>query len=77
MQLLDHDAFADIDVAFFSAGGGLTKKFAPSVVNSGAVLVDNSSAFRMTDGVPLVVPEVNPQAVKEVCAERRQICRRG
>jgi aspartate-semialdehyde dehydrogenase len=48
----------------FSAGGGISKEFAPSVVKAGAVMIDNSSAFRMDDEVPLVVPEVNPEDVK-------------
>jgi len=64
--LLDEDAFEDIDVAFFSAGGGLSKQFAPAVTKAGATMIDNSSAFRMTEGVPLIVPEVNPEALNEV-----------
>ena len=67
VQLLDDNAFEDIDVAFFSAGGSLTKRFAPAVMEAGAALIDNSSAYRMTPGVPLIVPEVNPTAVSEVC----------
>ncbi|MFM7320785.1 MAG: aspartate-semialdehyde dehydrogenase [Armatimonadota bacterium] len=54
------DSFAGIDVAFFSAGGGRSKQFAPAAVAAGAVVIDNSSAFRMDPSVPLVVPEVNP-----------------
>lgn len=58
------DSFTGVDIALFSAGGGISKQFAPEAVNRGAVVVDNTSAFRMTDGVPLVVPEVNREALK-------------
>jgi aspartate-semialdehyde dehydrogenase len=54
--------FDGIDVAFFSAGGSVSRQWAPAAKAAGAVVVDNTSAFRMTDGVPLVVPEVNPDA---------------
>jgi aspartate-semialdehyde dehydrogenase len=60
---LTADAFADVDIALFSAGGGRSKEFAPAAVAAGAVVVDNSSAFRMDDEVPLVVTEVNADAV--------------
>lgn len=53
-------------MAFFSAGGSLSKRYVPAVMAAGAAMVDNSSAFRMVPGVPLVVPEVNPTALKEV-----------
>ncbi len=59
VEELTEQSFEGIDVAFFSAGGGRSKEFAPAAVEAGAVVIDNSSAFRMTDGVPLVVPEVN------------------
>ncbi|MEN8715475.1 MAG: aspartate-semialdehyde dehydrogenase [Verrucomicrobiales bacterium] len=59
VQELTPESFADVDVALFSAGGGISKTFAPHAVAAGAVVVDNSSAFRMDDGVPLIVPEVN------------------
>ena len=58
---LAHDCFTGVDIALFSAGGDRSKEFAPSAVKSGAVVVDNSSAFRMEPDVPLVVPEINPQ----------------
>ncbi|MCP5464179.1 MAG: aspartate-semialdehyde dehydrogenase [Deltaproteobacteria bacterium] len=64
VQELTQDSFKDIDIALFSAGGDRSKEFADAAVAAGAVVIDNSSAFRMTDGVPLVVPEVNPEAVK-------------
>lgn len=65
VQELTPDSFKDIDIALFSAGGAISKEFAPLAVKAGAVVVDNSSAFRMDEGVPLVVPEVNPQALKK------------
>ena len=58
------ESFTDVDIALFSAGGGISKQFAPEAVKRGAVVVDNTSAFRMTEGVPLVVPEVNAAALK-------------
>jgi aspartate-semialdehyde dehydrogenase len=61
VEELTHDSFKGVHIALFSAGGSISKEFAPSAVKAGAVVVDNSSAFRMTEGVPLVVPEVNPQ----------------
>lgn len=58
-------SFAGIDFAFFSAGGDISKAFAPEAVKHGAVVIDNSNAFRMDPAVPLVVPEVNPDTVFE------------
>jgi len=58
------DSFKGIDIALFSAGALISKEFAPLAVKAGCVVVDNSSAFRMDKEVPLVVPEVNPQAIK-------------
>jgi len=58
--LLDKDAFKNVDIALFSAGSAVSKKIAPFAVQAGAVVIDNSSAFRMDAGIPLVVPEVNP-----------------
>ncbi|MEM7699563.1 MAG: aspartate-semialdehyde dehydrogenase [Verrucomicrobiota bacterium] len=59
VEELTADSFAGVDVALFSAGGGISKTFAPHAVDAGAVVVDNSSAFRLDAKVPLVVPEVN------------------
>ena len=60
VKLLQHnDDFQGVDVAFVSAGGGTSKDFAETITKHGAVMIDNSSAFRMEDDVPLVVPEVN------------------
>jgi aspartate-semialdehyde dehydrogenase len=61
---LTKDSFAGIDIALFSAGGSISKEFAPIAVKAGCIVVDNSSAFRMDDTVPLVVPEVNGSDVK-------------
>ncbi len=62
VKLLQHnDDFKDIDIAFVSAGGGTSKDFAETITKHGAVMIDNSSAFRMDENVPLVVPEVNPE----------------
>jgi len=63
IQELTHDSFAGIDIALFSAGGAISKEYAPIAVKAGAIVVDNSSAFRMKEGIPLVVPEVNPEAI--------------
>ncbi|MHC4838029.1 MAG: aspartate-semialdehyde dehydrogenase [Planctomycetota bacterium] len=59
---LTHDSFEGVDLALFSAGGSVSREFAESAASAGAWVVDNSSAFRMEDDVPLVVPEVNPEA---------------
>lgn len=58
-------AFAGIDIALFSAGGGISLEFAPHAAAAGCVVIDNSSAYRMDDDVPLVVPEINPEAVND------------
>lgn len=60
VEVLSDDSFDGVDIALFSAGGGTSKRFAPSAAKAGAVVVDNSSAWRMDPEVPLVVPEVNP-----------------
>jgi aspartate-semialdehyde dehydrogenase len=64
VQDLATTPFDGVDVAFFSAGGGRSKEFAPRAAAAGAVVIDNSSAFRMDPNVPLVVPEVNPEDVR-------------
>jgi len=63
VEELTENSFKGVDIALFSAGGSISKKYAPFVVKAGAVMVDNSSAFRMQKDVPLVVPEINPQEV--------------
>jgi aspartate-semialdehyde dehydrogenase len=64
VETLTKDSFKDIDIALFSAGGGRSLEFAPAAAAAGAVVIDNSSAWRMDPKVPLVVPEVNPEDVK-------------
>jgi aspartate-semialdehyde dehydrogenase len=64
VEELTDDSFGGVDIALFSAGGSQSKRFAPIAVREGAVVVDNSSAFRMDAAVPLVVPEINPEAVR-------------
>ncbi len=61
---LSEDSFRGVDIALFSAGSGISKRFAPLVTGHGAVMIDNSSAFRMDPAVPLVVPEINPEAIR-------------
>ncbi|MBR6018228.1 MAG: aspartate-semialdehyde dehydrogenase [Paludibacteraceae bacterium] len=62
VQLLQHDdAFRGVDIAFASAGAGVSREYAEDITRYGAILIDNSSAFRMDEDVPLVVPEVNPE----------------
>lgn len=62
VKLLQHnDDFKGVDIAFTSAGAGVSREFAPDITRFGAVMIDNSSAFRMDDDVPLVVPECNPE----------------
>ncbi|HZK81321.1 MAG TPA: aspartate-semialdehyde dehydrogenase [Humisphaera sp.] len=63
VEELTKDAFKGVQIAFFSAGGSISKEFAPAAVAAGAVVIDNTSAFRMKDGIPLVVPEVNPEQI--------------
>lgn len=58
-ELVHGDDFKDVDIAFVSAGGGTSVEFAPTITKYGTLMIDNSSAFRMDDDVPLVVPEVN------------------
>ena len=61
VEELTENSFAGVDLAFFSAGASTSKAFAPAAVRQGAVVVDNSSAFRMDPDVPLVIPEINPE----------------
>ncbi len=66
VEELKEDSFdRDIDIALFSAGGTISEKFAPIAKSKGVIVVDNSSAWRMDKDVPLVIPEVNPEAIKE------------
>ncbi|MGV1098798.1 aspartate-semialdehyde dehydrogenase [Thiovibrio sp. JS02] len=65
VQQLTKDAFSGIDIALFSAGASRSLEFAPAAAAAGAVVVDNSSAYRMDPEIPLVVPEVNPHAIAQ------------
>jgi aspartate-semialdehyde dehydrogenase len=64
VQELTRDSFVGIDIALFSAGGGISKEFAPIAAKTGCVVVDNSSTLRMDDSVPLVIPEINAADIK-------------
>src|SRR5581483_5378768 len=63
VEELTEASFAGVDIALFSAGGSISRRFGPIAVKAGAVVVDNSSAFRMDPDVPLVIPEINPGAI--------------
>lgn len=65
VEELREDSFEGVDIALFSAGAGPSRKFAPAAAESGCVVIDNSSGWRMDPEVPLVVPEVNPHAVAD------------
>lgn len=65
VQVLTEDSFKGIDFALFSAGGSVSRDFAPIAAKAGAIAIDNTSHFRMHEGVPLVVPEVNAHAIKQ------------
>ena len=64
-ELLHNDDFKGVDIAFTSAGAGTSKEFAETITKHGAVMIDNSSAFRMDTDIPLVVPEVNGEDAKD------------
>jgi aspartate-semialdehyde dehydrogenase len=63
VEELTENSFRGVELVLASAGGSISKKYAPAAMSAGAVVVDNTSAFRMAEGVPLVVPEVNPQDI--------------
>jgi aspartate-semialdehyde dehydrogenase len=65
VEELTESSFAGVDIALFSAGAGISKKFSPLAVKAGAVVIDNSSAFRMDPAVPLVIPEINARRIKD------------
>ena len=64
-ELKDNSFDSKFDFAIFCAGGEVSKKFAPIASSTGCIVIDNSSVFRMNENVPLVVPEVNPEKIKE------------
>ena len=65
VEELTENSFDGVDIALFSAGGGVSRKFAPAAVRAGAVVIDNSSAFRMDPDVPLVIPEINAGRIRD------------
>ena len=65
VEELTETSFEGVDIALFSAGGSISRKFAPAAIKAGAVVIDNSSAFRMAPGVPLVIPEINANRIAE------------
>src|SRR6476469_8916180 len=65
IEELNERSFEGVDIALFSAGGGISRRFAPIAVKAGAVVIDNSSAFRMDPDVPLVIPEINARRIRE------------
>ena len=65
IEVLQENSFAGVDIALFSAGSGVSRKFSPVAVKAGAVVIDNSSAFRMDPDVPLVIPEINGIRIRE------------
>ena len=65
VEELTENSFAGVDIALFSAGGGISRKFAPAAIKAGAVVIDNSSAFRMAPDVPLVIPEINARRIAD------------
>ena len=65
VEELKDDSFNGVDIALFSAGSGISKQYAPIAVKAGAVVVDNSSAFRADPAIPLVIPEINARRIKD------------
>lgn len=68
-ELQHGDQFRGIDIAFVSAGGGVSRDYADDITRHGAIMIDNSSAFRMHDEVPLIVPEINPEDIQQALKE--------
>jgi aspartate-semialdehyde dehydrogenase len=66
VEVLSRESFRGVNLALFSAGASISREFAPLAVEAGCLVVDNSSAFRYEDDIPLIVPEVNPHQIKEV-----------
>ena len=65
VEELNRSSFEGVEIALFSAGASVSKDFVPAAVRAGAVVIDNSSAFRLDDGIPLIVPEVNPERIPD------------
>lgn len=66
VQALTPESLKSVNIALFSAGSGISKEFAPAAAQHGCIIIDNSSAFRMTHGVPLTIPEVNPESLADL-----------
>lgn len=69
VKVLGEDSFEGIEIGLFSAGGSISERFAPIAAKAGCIVIDNTSAFRMDPAVPLVVPEVNPEAIGQYKAK--------
>jgi len=65
VDVLSENSFKGVDIAFFSAGGSISRKYAPIAAREGVLVIDNSSAFRMDPAVPLIIPEINPEAARQ------------
>jgi aspartate-semialdehyde dehydrogenase len=65
VAVLDENSFEGVEIGLFSAGGSISERFAPIAADAGCIVVDNTSAFRMDPDIPLVVPEVNPEAIAD------------
>jgi len=75
IELKDENIKDDIDIALFSAGGSISKEYAPKFKEKGAIVVDNSSAWRMDKDIPLVVPEAKPPCICPISSEdKTDIC---
>ncbi len=66
VEPLTHESLKGVDIALFSAGSSISKEFCPKAVEHGCIIIDNSSAYRMTEGVPLTIPEVNPESISSL-----------
>ncbi len=66
VEPLTHDSLKGVDIALFSAGSAISKEFCPQAAAAGTIIIDNSSAYRMTEGVPLTIPEVNPESLSSL-----------
>jgi aspartate-semialdehyde dehydrogenase len=70
IQVIGEECFAGADIAFFTAGSSISREYVPMAARAGAVVVDNTSAFRMDEDVPLAVPEVNPEVLRKIPSRR-------
>lgn len=77
VEPLTHESLKGVDIALFSAGSSISKDLAPQAAKSGCIIVDNSSAFRMSEGVPLTIPEVNPESIAHLLPSAPSSLRRS